>query len=97
MNVARFGDKLRGICSCHATPQTVTATIITGSPDTLVNGYPVARLGDTVKTSCGHYGKIITASPTHFANGLGVARLGDSTSGCFVGKIITASPDTFTT
>jgi len=97
MNVARFGDKLKGICSCHKTPIAVTATIITGSSDTFVNGYPVARLGDTVKATCGHTGKIVTCSSTHFANGLGVARLGDSTSGCFKGTIITASPDTLTT
>lgn len=96
MNIARFGDKLKGICKCHGSPQSVFATIITGSPDTQANGYPVARLGDTVKTTCGHYGKIITASDSYFVNGLGVARLGDSTVGCFEGKIITASPDTFT-
>jgi uncharacterized Zn-binding protein involved in type VI secretion len=97
MNIARLGDKLRGICKCHGSPISVTATIITASPDTFANGLGVARLGDTVKTSCGHYGKIVTASPDTFANGLGVARLGDTTSGCFIGSIITASPDTLTT
>jgi len=97
MNVARFGDKLKGICTCHRTPIPVTATIITASADTFVNGLGVARLGDTVKATCGHTGKIVTCSSTHFANGLGVARLGDSTTGCFKGAIITASPDTFTT
>lgn len=94
MNIARLGDKLRGVCSIHGT---VNATIVTASSTHLVNGLGVARLGDIAFTSCGHTGKIITASSSQTADGLGVARLGDTTSGIFTGVIITGSPDTFTT
>lgn len=44
---------------------------------------------------CGHTGKIISAKENEFVNGRGVARLADQFEGCYVGKIISASEDTF--
>lgn len=94
MNVARLGDRLKGVCSVHGA---VYATILTASSTEFVNGFGVARLGDIAYATCGHTGKIVTCSATHFVDGLGVARLGDTTSGIFTGTIITGSPDTFAT
>jgi uncharacterized Zn-binding protein involved in type VI secretion len=52
-------------------------SIVAGSPDTLVNGIPVARLGDAVVCDIHGPGVIVTASPDILVNGLGLARLGD--------------------
>lgn len=93
MNVARLGDRLKGRCSIHGN---VYATILTASSTEFVNGFGVARLGDVAYATCGHTGKIITASANYRVDGLGVARLGDTTTGVFVGTIISGSPDTFT-
>jgi uncharacterized Zn-binding protein involved in type VI secretion len=93
MKVARLGDIAFGICYCHIIPITVEGIIISASTDTYANSRGVARLGDIVFTSCGHFGTIITASTKTYANSRGIARLGDVTAGCFVGTIITASND----
>lgn len=94
--LARIGDRTFGTCFCHPTPISVGGTVVVGSPDVFTNGKPQSRLGDTVLADCGHKGTIVTASSTVFANGKGVARLGDQTTGCYVAKIVSASPDTFT-
>lgn len=93
--IARLGDSTYGTCHCHDEPIQVSGTIISASPDTNANGRGVARLGDTVKASCGHTAIIISAKTTQFANGRGVARLGDKFTGCYIGTITSASPDTF--
>jgi uncharacterized Zn-binding protein involved in type VI secretion len=93
MRIARLGDTAVGTCFCHETPISTKGRIISASIDTKSNGFGVARLGDQVFTDCGHYGTIITASVKNFVNGIGVARIGDTTTGCFVGTIITGSPD----
>jgi uncharacterized Zn-binding protein involved in type VI secretion len=95
--IARLGDRTIGQCSCHTSTITVGGTIITASPNTIVNGMNVARLGDTVLADCGHTGTIVTSSPTNICNGAGIARLGDRTTGCYVATIITASPNDLTT
>jgi len=93
--IARLGDATMGTCYCHDSPITVGGKIISASEDHLTNGRGTARLGDTVMADCGHTAKIISAKETEFVNGRGVARLGDNFEGCYVGKIISASEDTF--
>lgn len=97
LNAAKMGDRTIGVCFCHRNPITVGGTIITGSQDTLINGLPAARLGDTIQADCGHQATIITASFVDLVNGLGQARIGDLGVGCYNCTIITGSPDTFTT
>ena len=84
-----------GTCYCHDSPISVGGKIISASETRFVNGKGVARLGDTVQADCGHTGKIISAKETEFVDDRGVARLGDNFNGCYVGKIISASENTF--
>lgn len=93
--IARVGDKAIGRCKCHSPKKKMTGVIITGSPDTFVNGRAVARIGDVVRAKCGHKGIIVSGSPDVITDGQGTARLGDKTTGCFIATIITASEDTF--
>ena len=93
MRIARLGDRAIGTCYCHETPLSTNATIISASTNTFANGRGVARLGDSVYTDCGHYGTIITASIKTMVNGRGASRIGDTTTGCFIGTIITGSSD----
>lgn len=56
-------------------------TIAAGSPDVIVNGSPVARIGDAVSGHGDppHAGPTMAAgSGSVFANGIGVSRAGDS-------------------
>jgi uncharacterized Zn-binding protein involved in type VI secretion len=96
--VARLGDKTFGTCS-HPShrPLSIGGKIITASGNTNCNNKPVARLGDTVLTDCGHTSIIITASPNGESNtNGGTARLGDLIgAGPYSARIITASGDTF--
>ena len=81
-NEARLGDK-----TDHG------GTIITGSPNTFVNGIPAARVTD--KHMCPIHGlnMIIEGAPHATINGLNAARIGDR---CACGaKIIQGSPNTF--
>lgn len=94
--VARVGDKTVGKCHCHIVTIDVEGTIITGSPDRILDGRPVARLGDIIKADCGHTCKIITASSSVITNGRGTARLGDKGGDdCYECTIVTASTDDF--
>lgn len=67
--------------------------IVTGSPDTFVNGLACARIGDTY--DCAQHGPnpIVTGSPDSFANSRNIARVGDVAACGAV--IVTGSPDTF--
>jgi len=76
--VVRKGDR----CTGHACfPPRVN---LTGSPDFIVNGKGVHRVGDTWAVHvCGlsaHGGVQQSGSSTIFANGKAVARIGDSIS-----------------
>jgi len=70
--------------------------IITGSPDTEINGRPVARVGDCVETDCGHKDYIITGSGTVEVNGKLEARVDDQVGrdGIYKARIISGSDDT---
>lgn len=88
--VARVGDKV----ICHRCKK--AGHILTGSHTHLIDGRPIARLGDL--TTCG---PIVTGSHTHLIDGRPIARLGDLTGCCqrqhpkegCGGHIITASLD----
>lgn len=67
--------------------------IVTGSPNTIVNGLLCARIGDTYNCAIHGPNPIVTGSPDVFVNGRAVARIGDSTACGAV--IVTGSPDTF--
>ncbi len=95
LGLARLGDRTLGVCHCHKDPITVYGTIITASSDQLVNNRGQARVGDIVRADCGHTGTIITGKPTHIVSNRLAARLGDQFEGCYTGRIITASSDTF--
>jgi uncharacterized Zn-binding protein involved in type VI secretion len=63
-------------------PHTVIGFVTTGSPDTTINGQPVARNNDIVQNNCPHCGvAIIIASGIHRVNGVSPAMLGDQTTG----------------
>jgi uncharacterized Zn-binding protein involved in type VI secretion len=93
--IARLDDETIGVCYCHDDPITVSGRIITASDDHYTNGRGTARLGDTVLANCGHTGVIVTSKETEFVNNRGIARLEDEFEGCYIGKIVTASEDTF--
>ena len=93
--IARVGDKCRGVCTSHVVPQTVDGVIVSGCSSSSLNGRQIARVGDKVRSDCGHEGIIITGSPTAFFEGRQHARLGDSFKGEYSGTIISASGDGF--
>lgn len=92
--IARMFDGTFGVCFCHRRPIAVGGRIISGDFNTLLDGRPVARFGDTVKASCGHTGRIISSSTNVLTGSLGVARLGDIGSGCYKFTITSASNET---
>lgn len=94
---ARLNDRTDGTCyhPSHTSPLATGGTITSASPDVIINGVGVARLGDQVTTDCGHVDIIDTASGDTFANGIKSARLDDTvgTNGIYIATIITASTD----
>lgn len=80
---ARLGD-----------PGSHGGTIVTGSPDVILNGKNVARVGDTYACPIHGPNPIVEGSPDDFVNGKKVARVGDATE---CGAVITdGSPDDYT-
>jgi uncharacterized Zn-binding protein involved in type VI secretion len=77
--IARLGDRV----TCSKCGKGM-GRILTGSYTHLIEGRPIARLGDL--TTCG---PIVTGSYTHLIEGRPIARLGDRTA-CG-GVIISAS------
>ncbi len=98
---ARVTDKSQGVPHCHSVhpwspvPHPVIGPITAGSPDTIIEKKPAARVGDpgahADAVCCGPNTYIITSgSSSVFTNALPQARLGDSTLHCGMasGKII---------
>ena len=87
--LARVGDSASGTCShpSHSSPISVTGTIISGSSDVMVEGKPLARVGDAVQASCGHMATIVSGSSKFFNDGKAAARVGDPVSGDWSGTI----------
>jgi uncharacterized Zn-binding protein involved in type VI secretion len=77
--VARLGDEVD--CPIHG-----KTSLVTGSPDTLINGQPAVRVGD--RTACG--ATVIEGSNTFFINGRPAAFVGCATT--HGGRIIGGSP-----
>jgi uncharacterized Zn-binding protein involved in type VI secretion len=94
--VARVGDRTIGTCFAHDPPITVGGTIVSGSSDSTVNSKLDARIGDTVRTDCGHTAKIVSGSPNVLTNEIPTARIGDKVTGIYVAEIISGSPNTVT-
>lgn len=67
--------------------------MVTGSGDTLTNGIPTARIGDTYDCPIHGPNPIVTGSPDVLVNSRNVARIGDQTA-CGA-SLVTGSPDTF--
>ena len=90
---ARIGDRTIGTCFAHDPPLTIGGTIVSGSPDTTNNNRLDARVGDLVRTDCGHTGTIVSGSASALTNERLVARIGDKITGVYVAEIITGSPN----
>lgn len=93
LGAARIGDRTKGVCHhpSHSSPLTIGGQIVEASGNVDANFLGVARMGDKVRSDCGHEGRISTASLATDANFLGIARLGDKVSGTYVAEIITCS------
>jgi len=91
--IARIGDGFSGQCCCHVDPTCIgmSGKIVSGSHNSMCDGIPIARVGDTVVGDCGHTGTIVSGSAITFIDGRPVARVGDSVSGCLIGSIISGS------
>lgn len=94
--IARIGDRTIGTCFAHDPPITVGGTIVSGSSNKTTNTKPTARIGDKVRTDCGHTGEIVSGSPSLTADNKLVARIGDKVSGIYVGEVVTGSPNSTT-
>lgn len=94
--VARVGDVCVGTCAGHppSPPIPMSGKILTGSGTTMIEGKPVARVGDTVMGDCGHTGTIVKGSSATVADGKPVARIGDSVSGVFTATIVAGASKT---
>jgi uncharacterized Zn-binding protein involved in type VI secretion len=85
--IARITDTTHGVCTAHHPPITVDGTITTGSPRSVAGHEGIARVGDTVTSSCGHTGTIVSGSSRSSCQGKAIARLGDPFSGTYTGVI----------
>lgn len=91
--VARVGDSVSGICCGHSVPPCIptTGVIVQGAGTVMVEGQPIARIGDTVAMACGHTAVIVSSNGTVVGEGLLVARIGDAVGGIFTGTIISSA------
>jgi hypothetical protein len=96
LSQSRFNDIGVGTCYCHKNPRSTVGQVISCSPNVFCNGLGVARMTDIVLGDCGHIGVLVTSSTTVFSNALGMCRITDHFEGCFVGELVTGSPNTFT-
>jgi uncharacterized Zn-binding protein involved in type VI secretion len=85
--IARIGDTTHGTCTAHVIPRTVDGTITTGAEKAIAGGKPIARVGDTVTSSCGHTGIINKGATKATCNGKPIARMNDTFSGDYTGTI----------
>ena len=96
LRAVRVGDPIQCILSCISCSPCPNGFVITGSTDTIVDGLPIARLGDTTTNCCGCCcpcpNSIIGGSAKTFINGRPAARKGDLVSGGF---FLNASLTTF--
>jgi len=67
--------------------------VIQGSPTTFIDGQPVGRLGDKVRSHSGKISTIQAGSSTCFADGKPMSRIGDKTANIYI--LISGSSSTF--
>ena len=98
--VCRFGDKARCPRDSHGKKccsHGVSGPATSGSPDVIVNGRPVVRIGDSGvhRRCCGpNTWRATGGSSCVLVNGIPAVRLGDSTKHCGgKGTMIEASGD----
>jgi uncharacterized Zn-binding protein involved in type VI secretion len=82
-SIARVGDRTQGVCAhpSHSPPISVGGTIVSGSGHCNTEGPRNARIGDSVKTDCGHSSSIVSGSGKVFDEGSPLARIGDKVAG----------------
>jgi uncharacterized Zn-binding protein involved in type VI secretion len=105
LKYARVGDNAECLADAHgcpACPHVVKGTIMSGSPEVLLNGLPAARVGDTGihMVCCGpNTFEIVTGDQEVLINGRPAARIGDKTKHCGGSGEITSgvTNPTFTT
>ena len=95
MFISRLMDTTIGVCVGHTTPIPATGFVITSQMTVMANGLPVARLLDTVISTCGHTGVIVSGSPKVFISGLPAARFGSQFVGTYTGIVIGSSSNVF--
>ena len=90
MNFAKVGDVALGICVCAYPPYPATGSVVTGSPNFLEAGIPIAIMNSMVTFPCGT-STIISANFNWIDLGLGLSRTGDQVVGCGIGTTIGTS------
>jgi uncharacterized Zn-binding protein involved in type VI secretion len=93
--IARIGDTVSCVCSCHSSPISVTGTLITGASKTYAENSNISRLGDIALCTCGHITTVVTSASKTYAENKLIARLGDVVSACPIGTIVTAASKTY--
>ena len=98
--ICRVGDKAHCPSDSHGSSccsHRVSGPAVSGSPDVLINGRPVLRIGDPGRhrKCCGpNTWTASEGSASIFVNGIPVTRIGDATKHCGgKGKMIEASSD----
>ena len=76
IGIARQSDTATGVCHSHTSDVSVTGSIVGGYSKVLVEGLPIARIGDLVTFTCGHMGIIDSGTSSVLCNGIAVAMLG---------------------
>lgn len=92
---ARIDDPTDGVCyhPVHDGPFPVGGKIVGGASKTVIESRPPSRLGDKVRSNCGHYGKIITATGNIYVEGIRTAVVGDKVGdGHYIATIIDGAP-----
>ena len=90
MNFAKVGDSVPGICGCSAPPFPASGLIISGTPNFIEAGLPIAMNTGMVLFPCGT-STIIATGFNWIDVGLALARTGDQAVGCGTGTIIGSS------
>jgi uncharacterized Zn-binding protein involved in type VI secretion len=89
--IARIDDPTDGVCyhPIHDGPFPTGGKIVGGASRTIVEGSPPSRLGDEVRSNCGHYGEIISATGNIYVEGIRTAVVGDKVgNGDYIATII---------
>lgn len=78
-----------GFCVGHSGAIPMIGTVVTGSPNVIINNLAAARVTDIVLGYCGHIGIIVDGFGSIKVNNLTKARVGSNFVGIFSGVITT--------